>query len=330
VQPAQALAVRHLQVDEESAGQRLDNFLLRCLRGVPKAHLYRVIRSGEVRVNKARAQPDQRLQANDDVRVPPMRVSPERVVPASSAQAPVLPVLLEDEHLLAIDKPSGMAVHGGSGIALGVIEQLRAQRPLARGLQLVHRLDRDTSGILLVAKKGSALRALQEQFRQRETGKVYLALVGGAWPERLKVIDQPLQRYLLDDGERRVRVASADAEGAQRAITLVRALQRFTSPDGAPATLLQVTLKTGRTHQIRVHLAQAGHPIVGDSKYGDAAIDRAWARHGLRRLFLHAWRLQFEHPADARTMELTAPLAPELVACVPGWSEPDLSHNSFP
>ncbi|MCB2034211.1 MAG: RluA family pseudouridine synthase, partial [Ottowia sp.] len=195
-------AVARLSVDEESAGQRLDNFLLRHLKGVPKTHVYRIIRSGEVRVNRGRAAADTRLAAGDEVRVPPVRL-PERVVAGPERPAPAreFPVLLEDEHLIAIDKPAGVAVHGGSGVSFGVIEQLRQSRPQARLLELVHRLDRETSGVLLVAKKRSALKALQEQFRGRETGKTYLALVLGDWPARLKVIDLPLHKFVLTGGD---------------------------------------------------------------------------------------------------------------------------------
>lgn len=294
-------SVRLLVVDAESAGQRLDNYLLRLLKGVPKTHVYRVIRSGEVRVNKGRAAADTRVAAGDQVRVPPMRVAEPA---AATAPAREFPVLLEDEHLLAIDKPAGVAVHGGSGVSFGVIEQLRRARPDAKFLELVHRLDKETSGILLLAKKRSALNALQDQFRARETAKVYAALVFGAWPARLKVIDQALLKGVDADGERHVRVVAAGAEGAQRSITLVRVAAAFTG-----ATLLDVTLKTGRTHQIRVHLASQGHPIVGDPKYGDFARNKAFAKDtGFERMFLHARALAFEHPADGSRVMLESPL----------------------
>ena len=260
-----APAVKWLVVDEESAGQRLDNFLMRHLKGVPKTHVYRIIRSGEVRINKGRCSADSRVEAGDEIRVPPVRVS-DKILEKAARPAPAreFPPLLEDEHLLAIDKPAGVAVHGGSGVSFGVIEQLRQARPQAKLLELVHRLDRETSGILLVAKKRSALKHLQDQFRERETGKTYLALVQGDWPARLKVIDQPLHKYLLPDGERRVKVTGKDDPEGQRSITLVKVAQRL-----AGSTLLEVTIKTGRTHQIRVHLASQGHPIAGDDKYGD-------------------------------------------------------------
>ncbi|MDZ4143277.1 MAG: RluA family pseudouridine synthase [Burkholderiales bacterium] len=299
-------------VGDESTGQRLDNFLIRQLKGVPKTHVYRIIRSGEVRVNKGRATADTRVQAGDVVRVPPVRVS-GRAAEKAAAPAPAreFPVLLEDEHLLAIDKPAGVAVHGGSGVSFGVIEQMRQARPQARFLELVHRLDRETSGILLLAKKRSALTALQDQFRDRETGKTYLALVLGAWPARQKVLDQPLHKYLVaggaGEGERRVKVVGRDDPDGMKSVTLVKVARQL---DGF--TLLEVTIKTGRTHQIRVHLASAGHPIAGDDKYGDFERNKALQKQGLRRMFLHAWRLQFSHPASGERIELLSPLPPEL------------------
>lgn len=302
-------AVKWLVVDEESAGQRLDNFLMRHLKGVPKTHVYRIIRSGEVRINKGRAAADSRVEAGDQVRVPPVRVS-DKVADRAAHPAPAreFPLLLEDDQLLAIDKPAGVAVHGGSGVSFGVIEQLRQARPQARLLELVHRLDRETSGILLVAKRRSALKNLQDQFRERETGKTYLALVQGEWPARLKVIDQPLHKYLLPDGERRVKVTGKDDPDGMRSITLVRVAQRLQG-----CTLLEVTIKTGRTHQIRVHLASQGHPIAGDDKYGDFEWNKALQKQGLRRMFLHAWRLQFTHPVSGQRTTLQAELPPELL-----------------
>ena len=303
-----APAVKWLVVDEESSGQRLDNFLMRHLKGVPKTHVYRIIRSGEVRINKGRASADSRIEAGDEVRVPPVRVS-DKVLEKAAHPAPAreFPLLLEDEHLLAVDKPAGVAVHGGSGVSFGVIEQLRQARPQARLLELVHRLDRETSGILLVAKKRSALKHLQDQFRERETGKTYLALVQGEWPAKLKVIDQPLHKYLLTDGERRVKVTHPDDPDGMRSITLVKVAQRLQG-----CTLLEVTIKTGRTHQIRVHLASNGHPIAGDDKYGDFDWNKALHKQGLKRMFLHAWRLQFTHPASGERVALQAELPPEL------------------
>jgi 23S rRNA pseudouridine955/2504/2580 synthase len=314
--PAATGGAKSVQVDEESAGQRLDNFLLRQLKGVPKTHVYRIIRSGEVRVNKRRAAADTRVQAGDVVRLPPVRISEAVALKAESAvPAREFPVLFEDEHVLAIDKPAGVAVHGGSGVSFGVIEQLRRARPAAKLLELVHRLDRETSGILLVAKKRSALTALQDQFRQRETGKTYLALAAGEWPSNRKVIDVPLHKYLQADGERRVRVVGRDDPDGMRSITLVKVAQRMAAnqAQGLPAcTLLEVTIKTGRTHQIRVHLASQGHPIAGDDKYGNFELNRVLQRQGLKRMFLHAWRLQFDHPATGERVELLAPLPSEL------------------
>jgi 23S rRNA pseudouridine955/2504/2580 synthase len=232
------------------------------------------------------------------------------------------PVLYEDDWLLAIDKPAGVAVHGGSGVSFGVIEQLRIARPQAAFLELVHRLDRDTSGILLIAKKRSALKHLQDQFRERETGKTYLALVSGTWPAKLKVIDAPLHKYLLtlpdgSEGERRVKVVGKDDPNGMRSITLVKVAKVFGI---APAThsLLEVTIKTGRTHQIRVHLASQGHPIAGDDKYGNFEANKALAKSGLKRMFLHAWRLSFAHPQTGDKIELNAALPPELAGAVGG------------
>lgn len=305
-----------LQIGPDAEGQRLDNFLMRALKGVPKTHVYRIIRSGEVRVNKGRAAADTRLALGDTVRLPPVRLSERADLKAQAmvraAPARSFPVVYEDEAVLAIDKPAGVAVHGGSGVDFGVIEQLRMARPGAPMLELVHRLDRETSGVLLVAKKRSALKALQEQFRERETGKTYLALALGAWPANRKVLDKPVVRYLLPgkpgtEGERRVRVAAQDDPQGMRSITLVQVAQRL-----ADFSLLEVTIKTGRTHQIRVHLASEGHPIAGDDKYGDFALNKVLAREGLSRMFLHAWRLRFAHPVSGETLALEAALPSEL------------------
>ena len=335
--PAAAPEVRRVRVDEGSQGQRLDNFLVKLLKGVPKAHVYRVIRSGEVRVNKGRAGADTRLELGDEVRVPPVRVADRSEAPPAPARE--FAVVYEDGHLLAIDKPAGVAVHGGSGVSFGVIEQLRQARPGAKFLELVHRLDKETSGLLLIAKKRSALVALQDQLRARETGKTYAALVVGAWPASRKVIDVPLHKFLTAGGERRVQAvlrqtqdergagAARDERGAprgddaapegKRSITLVRIAKKL-----AGATLLDVTIKTGRTHQIRVHLTHEGHPIVGDAKYGDFALNKAFARGeaapGCRfdRMFLHAKQLRFTHPASGEVLELDAPLPAECEALI--------------
>jgi 23S rRNA pseudouridine955/2504/2580 synthase len=316
--------VQTICVDEDEAQQRVDNFLMRHLKGVPKTHIYRLIRAGEVRVNKGRVKADTRLLAGDLVRLPPVRIS-ERVAEKAqsmrqaSQRAPAceFKVLMEDESLLVIDKPAGVSVHGGSGVSFGVIEQLRMARPQAKFLELVHRLDRDTSGLLMVAKKRSALKNLQNQFRARQTGKTYLAVVKGVWPEKLKVLDKPLFKYLLgasdaQAGERRVRVVSRDDPQGMPSVSLVKVQAR-----SAQFSLLEVTIKTGRTHQIRVHLASEGHPILGDDKYGDFELNKLLARSGaqpgLRRMFLHAWRLQFDHPVSAERLQLVSELSAELV-----------------
>ncbi|MDP3252469.1 MAG: RluA family pseudouridine synthase [Hydrogenophaga sp.] len=311
--------VRLITVDEESAGQRLDNFLIRMLKGVPKSHIYRIIRSGEVRRNKGRVGADDRVAAGDMLRIPPIRLS-ERAEEKAANPAPPreFPLIHEDDAFLAIDKPAGVAVHGGSGVSFGVIEQIRQARPQARFLELVHRLDRETSGILLIAKKKSALTALQDQFRDRSTGKTYLALVKGHWPARLKVLDQPLHKFLLPDGERRVKVTTREDPEGMRSVTLVKVATRLKAPGALAAaspdgfTLLEVTIKTGRTHQIRVHLASAGYPIAGDDKYGDFELNRQLPRAGLKRMFLHAWRLALVHPLTSAPIELQTELPEEL------------------
>jgi 23S rRNA pseudouridine955/2504/2580 synthase len=307
--------VQRVLVDEASEGQRLDNFLLKYLKGVPKTHVYRVIRSGEVRVNKGRAAVDTRLVIGDEVRVPPVRVADRSDVPLAPARE--FPIVYEDEFLIAIDKPAGVAVHGGSGVSSGVIEQLRQARPTAKFLELVHRLDKETSGLLLIAKKRSSLVALQDQLRSRETGKTYSALVIGAWPASKKVIDVALHKFLTAEGERRVHAVSEDNDDGKRSITLVRIAQKFEH-----FSLLDVTIKTGRTHQIRVHLTHEGHAIVGDEKYGDFAVNKAMARGeavpGARfdRMFLHARNLRFTHPGTGEVIDLEAPLPPECTALI--------------
>ncbi|MFM2186406.1 MAG: hypothetical protein RIR43_978 [Pseudomonadota bacterium] len=327
-------AVQQVVVDEAGDGQRLDNFLIRQLKGVPKGHLYRIIRSGEVRVNQSRAQAETRLALGDRVRIPPIRTAQSGADPAGApgareaaggaggVPAREFPVLFEDDALLAIAKPAGVAVHGGSGVAHGVIEQLRQARPAARFLELVHRLDKETSGILLLAKKRSALVQLQDQFRrttaQQGVHKVYAALVWGRWPARLKVVDLALHKTLDAAGERHVRVVDAGNPDGRRSISLVRVAQSWAGSEDPQApheavTLLDVTLKTGRTHQIRVHLAHHGHAIVGDPKYGDFARNRQWARGPLRfpRMFLHARELAFDHPTTGERVTLQAPLPAE-------------------
>jgi 23S rRNA pseudouridine955/2504/2580 synthase len=290
-----------LEVGEESVGQRIDNFLIRTLKGVPKSHVYRILRSGEVRVNSGRVKQDYRLADGDKVRVPPVRVAaPEARPPARSL---ALPVVYEDDALIVIDKPSGVAVHGGSGISFGVIESLRAERPRAKFLELAHRLDRDTSGLLIVGKKRSALVELHRMLRDGEIRKDYAAIVKGRWRGGARKVDVPLHKFVTAEGERRV---SARADG-QQAITLLKPMAI-----GDTATLLDVRLMTGRTHQIRVHAAHIGHPILGDDKYGDFDLNRALAKQGVKRLFLHARRLSLVHPLTGLPLEFEAPLPAEM------------------
>jgi 23S rRNA pseudouridine955/2504/2580 synthase len=310
-------AVQNLTIDAASEGQRLDNFLIRVLKGVPKTHVYRIIRSGEVRINKGRAQADSRLNLGDVVRVPPVRISEKAQEKAKDLSVPgrEFAILFEDEHFLAIDKPAGVAVHGGSGVSFGVIEQMRRARRYgqpdgAKFLELVHRLDKETSGILLIAKRRSALVNLQAQFKDRTAAKTYQALVVGAWPDKLKVIDQPLHKYLVsggeEDGERRVKIVPKDDPNGMRAVTLVKVAERLDLAPGVRGTQLEVTIKTGRTHQIRVHLASNGCPIVGDEKYGEFELNKTLAKAGYKRMYLHAWRLRVAHPATTETLELNS------------------------
>jgi 23S rRNA pseudouridine955/2504/2580 synthase len=296
-----------LTVGDEAAGQRIDNFLLRTLKGVPKSHVYRILRSGEVRLNRGRVGPDARLAPGDVVRLPPLRTA----APPARRPAPVRPfkppILFEDEHLIAVDKPAGLAVHGGSGIALGLIEQLRAARPQERFLELVHRLDRETSGVLLVARKRSALTELHRQLRGGEVDKRYLVLVRGPWRHAKRVVDVPLHKFATREGERRVRVEQT----GRPAVTIFRRERTWQAHD-PPLALLEAELVTGRTHQIRVHLAHLGHALAGDDKYGDFAWNRALAREGLGRMFLHAHRMTFAHPASGESTRIYAPLPAEL------------------
>jgi len=300
--------VSYLVVGSEEAGQRLDNYLLKQLKGAPKSLVYRIVRSGEVRVNKGRADVTYRIVEGDQIRIPPIRLG-ETTKPviserAAAARGPQMPILFEDEALLVIDKPAGLAVHGGSGVSFGVIEQLRALRPQAKFLELVHRLDRETSGILLIAKKRSALVALHEMLRtDRGMDKRYLALVQGRFPDARRHVRFKLFKYTTPDGERRVRVAP----DGQESHTI---LNRRTAFDDA--TLLECELKTGRTHQIRVHCAHSGFPILGDDKYGDFALNKQLPKLGLKRMFLHAWRLTLPHPISGTPLVLEAPLPAEL------------------
>jgi 23S rRNA pseudouridine955/2504/2580 synthase len=291
-------ATRHratwVEVGEESESQRIDNFLLRTLKGVPKSHVYRVLRSGEVRVNSGRVKPDYRLRAGDRIRLPPIRVSDR----TSAARPREFPIVYEDASILIVDKPAGVAVHGGSGVSFGVIESLRAARPQAKVLELVHRLDRDTSGLLIVAKKRAALIELHRMLREGEVEKVYLALVKGDYKGPVE-IRAPLHKYVTGSGERRVAVT----ERGMSAVTRVKVLKR-----SAGLSLLEVRLLTGRTHQIRVHLAHVGHPVLGDEKYGGA---------NAKRLFLHAAKLALRHPLSREPLRLESPAPPEMRALLP-------------
>jgi 23S rRNA pseudouridine955/2504/2580 synthase len=296
-------SVTHLQISEEDVGQRLDNFLIRHCKGVPKSHIYRILRSGEVRVNSGRVDATYRLCMDDKVRIPPIRIAerPQNEVDEVAKERVDLPIIYEDEAMLVIDKPEGIAVHGGSGVSFGVIEALRRQRPQAKFLELAHRLDRETSGVLLVGKKRLALTALHDMFREHGAGadKRYLVLVKGRWMNTTQHVKLPLHKYLTEGGERRVAV---NPEG-KASHTIFRLLARW--PD---MSLLEAQLKTGRTHQIRVHLAHLGFPILGDEKYGDFALNKNLKRDGLKRMALHAWRMAFRHPLTAAPLECIAPL----------------------
>lgn len=300
-------SVTRAQISEEEAGQRLDNYLLRVCKGVPKSHIYRILRSGEVRINRKRVEASYRLQVGDEIRIPPVRIAErQQEIDSGAMLGYELPVLFEDDALLVVDKPAGIAVHGGSGVSFGVIEALRRQRPQAKFLELAHRLDRETSGILLIGKKRSALNRLHDMFREggREADKRYLVLVAGRWMEKKRDVRLPLLKYLLESGERRVRV-SDDGKYSHTVFRLLGRWEHF--------SLLEAQLKTGRTHQIRVHLAHLGFPIAGDDKYGDFELNRNLQRAGLKRMFLHAWKMDFPHPLADERLQLSAPL-PEALA----------------
>lgn len=311
-------AAAFLTVDEASEGQRVDNFLTKVLKGVPKSHIYRILRSGEVRVNKKRIDADFRLSLGDVVRIPPTRATivdkPEQSAPATSKFENA--ILFEDDAMLVIDKPAGFAVHGGSGISRGVIEQLRIERPKAKFLELVHRLDRETSGVLMLAKKRSALVALHEAIRNNQTDKRYLMLVQGEWLEQKKRVVLDLQKYLLPNGERRVNVVTDTSKDKyderQSSETLFRLLKNYNHPVIGKFTLLEAQLVTGRTHQLRVQLAHLGFPIVGDDKYGDFALNKSLIKHGLKRMFLHSSETKIRHPLTNDKLALKAPLPAEL------------------
>lgn len=295
--------VKLTEISEDEAGQRIDNYLVNQLKGVPKSLIYRIIRKGEVRVNKGRIKPEYKLQGGDIVRIPPVRISQKATPEVSTKLNKVSQlenqIIYEDEVLLVLNKPSGIAVHGGSGLNFGVIEALRALRPDARFLELVHRLDRDTSGILLVAKKRSSLRNLHAQLREKRVQKDYLALVRGQWQSHCKVVNAPLLKNELASGERIVRVN----EQGKASETRFRIEERYQN-----ATLVKASPVTGRTHQIRVHTQYAGHPIALDDKYGDREFDKKMSALGLNRLFLHAFEIVFFHPRTEEKMRIKAPL----------------------
>ncbi|MBV9190151.1 MAG: RluA family pseudouridine synthase [Betaproteobacteria bacterium] len=300
--PASRPQVQNLEIGEENAAQRIDNFLIRILRGVPKSHVYRVLRSGEVRVNSGRVGPDYRLQLGDRVRVPPVRVSTDTKAPPKPAE---FPIAHEDASILVVDKPAGVAVHGGSGVSYGVIESLRASRPQTKFLELAHRLDRDTSGLLIVCKKRSALVELHRQLREGEVEKIYAAIVKGVPARDAFEISEPLHKHVTGAGERRVSVK----EGGMSALTRVKVSRK-----GRESSLLEIRLLTGRTHQIRVHLAHAGHPVLGDDKYGDFELNRSLTKRGVKRLFLHARKLAFDHPLEKVRLRLESPMPGDMKA----------------
>lgn len=305
------LGVQIVEIESDFSGQRIDNFLITRLKGVPKSVIYRVLRKGEVRINKKRIKPDYKLQAGDLLRIPPITVRKEP--DAISNQLAVVKqlehcILFEDDHLIILNKPSGMAVHGGSGLSFGVIEALRALRPDARHLELVHRLDRDTSGCLMIAKKRSVLRHLHQQLREKTVEKKYHALVAGDWPAKLRKVTEPLRKNTLQSGERMVRVDHADGKEAE---TRFRILQRYQQ-----GTLVEAFPVTGRTHQIRVHTACKGHAIACDDKYGDAAFTEQMQQRGLQRLFLHAFSLRVMHPVTETTLSIEAPLDADLTTAL--------------
>ncbi|MCU7881967.1 MAG: 23S rRNA pseudouridine(955/2504/2580) synthase RluC [Candidatus Thiodiazotropha sp. (ex Lucinoma aequizonata)] len=297
-----SLSVRFVEVAPEYAGQRIDNFLLRQLKGVPKSHIYRILRKGEVRVNKGRIKAIYKLKAGDSVRIPPVRMDQQASAPRLSEQLQSSlehAVVYEDDRLLVLNKPSGMAVHGGSGVSSGIIEAFRVMRPDENQLELVHRLDRDTSGCLLITKRRSTLRALHELIRENRVDKRYLALLLGSWRKGRQNVEMPLRKNTLQGGERVVRV-DADGKPAQ---TRFKRLQRFKE-----TTLVEVELITGRTHQIRVHSAWLGYPVLGDTKYGDAEANKRMREMGLRRLFLHAHQISFRLPSEKRDLTMQTPL----------------------
>ncbi|MBF1294366.1 MAG: RluA family pseudouridine synthase [Neisseria sp.] len=313
-------SVSLITVAEHEAGQRLDNYLIKILKGVPKSHIHRIIRAGEVRLNKKRCKPDSRIQTGDLLRIPPVRTAEKQRSSENRAQAvPAreFTIIYEDDALLVIDKPAGIAVHGGSGVSFGVIEQIRRARPEARYLELVHRLDKDTSGLLMIAKKRSALVKLHEAIRNDHPKKIYLALGVGKLPNDSFHVKLPLFKYTGAQGEKMVRVS----EDGQSAHTIFRVLTRFSDDllhqvGLSHLTLVQATLKTGRTHQIRVHLQSQQCPIAGDERYGDYQANKRLQKLGLKRMFLHAAELHLDHPLTGEKLILKAPLPQDLAQFV--------------
>ena len=313
-------SVSLITVAEHEAGQRLDNYLIKILKGVPKSHIHRIIRAGEVRLNKKRCKPDSRIQTGDLLRIPPVRTAEKQRSSENRAQAvPAreFTIIYEDDVLLVIDKPAGTAVHGGSGVSFGVIEQIRRARPEARYLELVHRLDKDTSGLLMIAKKRSALVKLHEAIRNDHPKKIYLALGVGKLPNDSFHVKLPLFKYTGAQGEKMVRVS----EDGQSAHTIFRVLNRFSDDllhqvGLSHLTLVQATLKTGRTHQIRVHLQSQQCPIAGDERYGDYQANKRLQKLGLKRMFLHAAELHLDHPLTGEKLILKAPLPQDLAQFV--------------
>jgi 23S rRNA pseudouridine955/2504/2580 synthase len=295
-------SVSFVEIDESGESQRIDNFLFKYLKGVPKSHVYRILR-GEVRVNKKRIDQTYRLQLGDLLRIPPIRIAEKHEVEEIRIPAVEFPILYEDDAILAVNKPSGVAVHGGSGVSFGIIEQMRRARPQAKFLELVHRLDRETSGVLLLAKKRSALTAMHETMREGNSDKRYFALVLGHWKNAKQHVKLPLHKFDTAQGEKRVMVRE-DGQASHTIFALQKSWPEF--------SLLEAQLKTGRTHQIRVHLAHLGFPIAGDDKYGDFARNKELMKKGLKRMFLHAYSIAFNHPLTGEAIRLVAPLPREL------------------
>lgn len=311
--------VVQIEITEENHDQRLDNFLITLLKGVPKSHIYRIVRKGEVRVNKGRIEVNHRLKTGDIVRVPPVRIAErdeEVFVPTNLKDALQHSILYEDDGFLIVNKPAGFAVHGGSGVSSGIIEGLRLLRPEAKFLELVHRLDKDTSGCLVIAKKRSALRAFHAIFRDNQVKKTYVALLSGQWKKKKLVVNAPLLKNIAKGGERMVMVSSAGKE-AETVFTRLTAFQ--------DATLVEAAPKTGRTHQIRVHALHLGHPIIGDERYGRDDINATFRQKGYKRMFLHAKTLAFAHPLTGELMKIHAPLPLQLETLLA--NEPTLDNR---